>query len=70
MLMAVRLCIANLRFHFSNPLMQARLDLLDSRTLAKVPCLVEMLEIGLQFQQQFLRKSMAHDGLILHIEPW
>ena len=68
--MAVRLRIANLRFHFSNPLMQARLDLLDSRTLAQVSSLVEMLEIGLQFQQEFLRKSMTHDGLILHIGPW
>jgi hypothetical protein len=30
-------------------------------------CLVEVLEIGTQFQQELVGKAMAHDGLILHI---
>jgi hypothetical protein len=29
--------------------------------------LVEVLKVGPQFQQELVGKSMAHDGLILHI---
>jgi len=68
-LVAVRLSISHLGFNFPDPLVQTSLDLLDSRTLAQMSSLVEVLEIGLQFQQEFLGKSMAHDGLILYIEP-
>ena len=67
-LVAVRLSISHLGFNFPDPLVQTSLDLLDSRTLAQMSSLVEVLEIGLQLEQQLVGKSMTHDGLIVHCE--
>jgi len=63
-----RLSCANLRFDFFNSLDQPAFDLLHSRTFAEVSSLVEVLEIGLQLEQQLVGKSMTHDGLIVHCE--
>lgn len=51
---------AKVRFHFANPLLQAPLDLCHGLALAQVAGLVEVLEVGAQFLQQFLGKSLSH----------
>ena len=63
-----RLSCANLRFDFFNTLDQPAFDILHSRTFHEVSSLVEVLEIGLQLEQQLVGKSMTHDGLIVHCE--
>ena len=62
-----RLWDAKLGFDLANPLIEAALDLIDSVTRAQVAGLVEMLEIGAQFQQELLGRSVAHRRLILHM---
>lgn len=66
--MSVRLDGANLGFDFSDALLQPALDLFDGIGLAEVPCLIEMMKVGAQLQQELLGKAMAHNGLILYIE--
>ena len=55
-----------MRFDFSDSLAEATLDFRHSLTLAHVSSLVKVLEVGAQFLQQFLGKSLSHRWLILH----
>jgi len=60
-------CDAKLGFDLANSLIEAALDLIDSVTRAQVAGVIEMLEVGAQFQQELLGRSVAHRRLILHM---
>jgi hypothetical protein len=61
-----RLGEAESGFDFADSFAEAALDLRHSFTFAEVAGLVEVLEIGAQFQQELLGKPLAHRSLILH----
>jgi hypothetical protein len=65
--LGVRLSEAEAGFDLANPLIEVALDLIDSVTRAQVAGLIEMLEIGAQFQQELLERSVAHRRLISHM---
>ena len=49
-----------LGFHFGNPLSEAALNLRDGFALAQMAGFIKVPKITTDFQQEFLRKSMAH----------
>jgi hypothetical protein len=47
--------------------METALDLGNSFNLTQVTGLIEVIEVGAQFQQELLGKTMTHRKSILHI---
>ena len=58
---------AELGFNFADSFMETALDLGNSFNLTQVTGLIEVLEVGAQFQQELLGKTVTHRKSILHI---
>ena len=56
---------AKLCFHFTDSLTETAFNFLNGRTFAQVSSLVEVQEIGSQFFEKFLRRSVAHEQSIV-----